>query len=352
MIENTPMKANTMKRFLLALGILFSCAPATRAANLIVSQFGYSNFGDGTMSTFSTNAGGNPSAPANPFPFAAIPTLGGAALEPGGIAQDSAGNLYVTNIGALSTSFADPNIYEFSSTGAYKGIFATLPNLDNGQDNGSSLAFHNGNLYVGDLNFPTVEAFGPTGHDLGTVTNIGAGDSVGGIAFNQSGTMFVTGLNSNNVFQIGSGGVASIFVNGNANGIVFPEGLGFDKSNNLYVSNSKNGLTGAIDKFDASGNFKAEYATPVAAPSAMLLTKDGLSMLIAAQGTNEFGPTGGLLQMTLATGAITQIGGNLTGPTGLVYAIQTPEPASWSLAIIGGAVCLAGARWRGTRRKP
>ncbi len=334
---------------LLALGIVLTFGVAAQADSLIVSQFGYSAFGDGTMATFSTNAGGNPSAPANPFPFAAIPTLGGAPLIAGGIAQDSAGNLYVSNIGFLSTGFADPNVYEFSSTGAYKGVFATLPNFT-GQDNASSLAFHNGNLYVGDFGGTTVEAFNSIGHDIGTVTNIG--DQVGGIAFNQSGTLFVTGLNTNNVFQVGAGGVASVFVNGNANGIVFPEGLGFDNSNNLYVSNSKDGVHAAIDKFNSGGTFQAEYATPVAAPSGMLLSKDGLSMLIAAQGTRtNSGPTGGVLQLTLATGVITQIGGNLVAPTGLVFAIQAPEPASWCLAIIGGAICLAGTRWRAARRR-
>ncbi len=331
----------------LALAIVLTSGWTVRASDLILSEFGYSTFGDGTMSTFSTNAGGNPSAPANPFPFAGIPSLGGAPLIAGGIAQDGAGNLYVSNIGFLSTGSGDPNVYEFSGSGAYKGIFATLPNLT-GQDNASSLAFHNGSLYVADFGGTTVEKFSSTGQDQGTATNIG--DQPGGIAFNHNGTLFVTGLNTGDVFQIAGNGTPSVFVNGGTNGIVFPEGLAFDNANNLYLANTKDGVNSAIDKFNSSGTFQAEYGTPLASPSGMLLSKDGNSILIAANGTNEFGPTGGLLQLQISTGSVTQIGGSLVAPTGLVYALSVPEPASWSLAVIAGVACLAGARRSRARR--
>ena len=324
----------------LALAIVLSLAGAVRADNLIVSEFGYKALYDSTMATFPTDAGGNPSAPSSPLTLA-LP--GGTPLVAGGIAQDPLGNLYVSNIG-LFTGGADPNVYEFSSSGAYKGIFATLPNLT-GQDNAGSLAFHNGSLYVADFGGSTVEKFSSTGQDQGTVTNIG--DQPGGIAFNHNGAMFVTGLNTGDVFQIAGNGVPSVFVNGLTNGIEFPEGLTFDKSNNLYVANSVNS---AIDKFDSNGVFQAAYTTPLGNPSGMLLSKDGNSILIAANGTSEFMATGGLLQLQLSTGSVTQIGGNLVNPTGLAYALSVPEPASWCLAVIAGVACLARARRSRVRR--
>ncbi len=327
----------------LALAIVLACACAARADQLVVSDWGYSTLYDNTMASYSTDAAGNPSAPANPLPFGSLP--GGTPLVAGGIAHDSAGNYYVSNVSLFTTGTGDPNIYEFSSTGAYKGIFATLPNLT-GFDNAGALAFHNGSLYVGDFGSTTVEKFSSTGVDQGLVTNIG--DTPGGIAFNQNGTLFVTGLNTGDVFQIAGNGTASVFVNGLTNGIVFPEGLAFDHANNLYVANSANS---AIDKFDTSGVLQGQYSTPVANPSGMILSKDGQSLLIAANGASENTATGALLQFQISTGNFTQIGGNLVNPTGVVYALTVPEPASWCLAAMATAAGLAVARCRRVGRQ-
>ena len=100
-----------------------------------------------------------------------------------------------------------------------------------------------GYLYVSDA-FGAIERFDPSGMksrfaSQGLITPFG-------IAFDQSGDLYVADGGSNSVERITPSGVVSVF----ASGLDHPAGLAFDNRGNLYVSNA-NGNT--ISKFTPNG---------------------------------------------------------------------------------------------------
>jgi hypothetical protein len=112
-----------------------------------------------------------------------------------------------------------------------------------------------------------------------------------GLAFDNSGNLYVANQGANTIMKFDPSGHASLFA---SSGMNQPMGLAFDSSGDLYVVNNGNLNHNTIVKFDANGN----------------------GSLFAS----------GLLNVGF-------------------IAIQIPEPASWVLVALGCAVLL-GSRGR------
>ncbi len=88
-----------------------------------------------------------------------------AVLSPLGLAEDAAGNVYVSALGAPGESDA---IYKFSPSGQPLGVFAT-----SGVDGVHGMAFDpSGNLYVANNAAGEIRKYSPTGEDLGEFAHL------------------------------------------------------------------------------------------------------------------------------------------------------------------------------------
>ena len=143
--------------------------------------------------------------------------------EPQGLVFDSSRNLYVANWGSNT-------IEEFSSTGKNLGVFAS-----SGLDNPCGLAFDSsGNLYVANWSNNTIEEFSPTGKSLGVFASSGL-NHPGGIAFDGNGDLYAANWGTSSVEEFSSTGKdLGVFASSHLN---HPAGLAFDSSGNLYAAN-------------------------------------------------------------------------------------------------------------------
>ena len=141
-------------------------------------------------------------------------------------------------------------------------------------------------------------------------------------------------LTNNSIGKINSGGTLSTFVSADLSG---PGGLAFDNSGYLYVANS----TGAnIKKVDTSGTVSS-FATSVGFPVGIAFGASG--NLFAS---NNSSATPNILEITTA-GSSSIFG---TGTLGLSYMafapVIVPEPSSFVLAALASGVLWMMARKR------
>jgi len=245
--------------------------------------------------------------------------------DPQGLAFDSSGNLYVASGQQILKVDPDGNESVFASTGpsyAYGLAFGTNGNLYAALENsvtGASfieefdstgtasvfvsglnysvygrpaLAFDDqGNLYTSLPPFPggsEIEKFDANGN--GSILANTGFDFIFGLACDKYGNVFAAVQPAvfngpNMIVEIAANGNETVFA---TNGLSGPDGLAFDSSGNLYVANSGNGT---IEKFDPDGNGTV-FASGLEAPGFL--------------------------------------------------AVQVPEPAAWSMVVLGGCALLAG----------
>jgi sugar lactone lactonase YvrE len=136
-------------------------------------------------------------------------------LNPGGLAFDSAGNLFVVGDG--------PAIYKFTPEGV-RSTFAL------GLSSPSALAVDRaGNLFVADLGVGAILKFTPEG--VRTTFASGLADPAG-LAFDNAGNLFVADGVSGAVYKFTPTGVQTTF----ASGLLDPFALAFDSRGNLFVA--------------------------------------------------------------------------------------------------------------------
>jgi DNA-binding beta-propeller fold protein YncE len=136
-------------------------------------------------------------------------------VQPLGVAFDTGGNIYVTNV----DPFTGYNIVKFNGSGAYLSSFGTT---------GSGNA---------QFNDPY------------------------GIALDASGNIFVADTLNNRVQKFTSTGVyvSQFGGKGSGNGqFLSPVGLAFDTSGNIYVTDVGNNR---VQKFDKNGNYLSQFGT-------------------------------------------------------------------------------------------
>ena len=158
-----------------------------------------------------------------------------------------------------------------------------------------------------------------------------------GMAFDNSGNLYVANFGASTIAKFDSSGQGSIFASSGLNG---PRGLVFDSSGNLYAANS---VTSTIWKFDSSGNASPFASTFLNSPSGMAFDSSG-NLYVANSGAStiaKFDSSG--------QGSIFASSG-LNQPWDI--AVQIPEPATWSLLALAIGVFLAGQRLRHRTSSP
>jgi sugar lactone lactonase YvrE len=216
----------------------------------------YASEGNAVVVTYDTDA-------TNPTPTIIATFPGNSEL--GGLAFDTAGNLFVTSfigntiskitpgsvVSVFASGLSGPLALAFDATG---NLYVTNGNRVNGQYTidkftpagvGSifastglnvpvGLAFDTaGNLFVVNHGNDTVEKFTPAG--VGSVfASTGLSDAVA-LAFNTAGNLYVTSPGNGEIVRFTPSGVGSVFA---SMGLSYPNSLAFDAAGNLYVGDS------------------------------------------------------------------------------------------------------------------
>jgi sugar lactone lactonase YvrE len=185
------------------------------------------------------------------------------------------------------------------STGTSTKLFVNI-------NQATGLAFDNsGNLYVTNFSQHKIHKVTPAGviSDFVTTDLYGPHD----IVFGPDGNLYASNYYDDTVVKITLGGVVSFFGSGYSS----PIGLTFDNSNNLYVVN--NG-TGAISKVNAAGTVVSHtFATGLTSPYNCVFDVLTNKIFISNYGANE------VAQVNASTGgAITTFKAGISSCTGIV----------------------------------
>lgn len=220
--------------------IFLSTASAVHAQDLLVGEYV-----NGTIWRVAPN--GTKTVYAQP-PGSGVTRLAGFAL-------DTAGNLYAARAVAFNPGSSENGVIKVSPSGVVTNFATSI----SGQP--GSVAFDSaGNLYVGGLSAGNVRRFSPSGTDLGNFVTA-SGDSES-LAFDGSGNLYVVNETNNQVNRFSPTGASlGVFAT-----VSSPFSLAFDTSGNLYVGTRG----GAINRFSPNGTNLGTFATVVGAAFAGL----------------------------------------------------------------------------------
>jgi sugar lactone lactonase YvrE len=185
--------------------------------------------------------------------------------SPRGLALDSAGNLFVANsVGGTIVKFTPAGV---------GSVFATVGSP-------AGLAFDSaGNLFATTAG-NTITKF--TTNGVGTLF-ANAGRAPGGLAFDTAGNLYVGNGDDNTIGKLTPAAVGSIFATSPLSG---PLGLGFDKAGNLYVVNNHNGTLTVF----TPGGAGSVFATGLTGPTFLAIAPQprpvSATMYVANSGAN------------------------------------------------------------------
>lgn len=295
-------------------------------------------------------AGSSPTTFQNGIPGGINMTL------PTGLAQDAAGNVYVSAI----QNFNLPNgqILRFNgTTGTYidrfvsPGTFGNPNNITFGPGGDLFVADPTGNGSTGDVVRRYAAATGaPVGTDGVFVSQGSGGLSLPyDVQWNSNQSFFfVSSLISNEVLRYNpNGSFNSSFVSG-AN-ISNPTGITFGPDGNLYVSMSSGTNANRVNRFNGtSGAFIDTFVTVGAGgldgPGGLAFGPDG-NLYVTSQNTGD------ILRYNGTTGAFVDVYASGIGlPQELLFlSSAVPEPTTWALMVVSFASMGA---YYGFRKKP
>ncbi len=232
-------------------------------------------------------------------------TIGGSNTglsEPVHIALDGSGNIYVTNQGYdyATGSYYFVTVYPpvGSSTGTLnESPTATIGGSNTGLSEPGGIAFDgSGNIYVSNYNNNTVTVYPPVGSSTGTLnespTAAISGSNTGlegpaRIAFDGSGNIYVTNLNNGTVTVYPPLGSSTGTLNesptaaigGSNTGLSYPTGIALDASGNIYVTNFYNGTVTVYPPLGSStGTLNESPSAAIAGTNSGLSGPSGIAL--------------------------------------------------------------------------
>ncbi len=138
----------------------------------------------------------------------ACPVTNPSPVQPMGVASDSAGNIYLTNVYPLPGGY---NVVKFNSAGTYVSTFGSSGS-GNGQFNDpEGIAIDkSGNIYVADSRNNRIQRFDANGNYLSQFGSAGSGNGQFsypvGIAFDSTGNIYITDVGNNRVQKFDANG--------------------------------------------------------------------------------------------------------------------------------------------------
>jgi len=243
-------------------------------ADPLAAQILVANSACDTVTSYAIGAAGN-----------AAPIVAQSGLcNPTGVAVDSNGNIYVTNIGNASAPSYSVTVYPAGTTGNTTPS-AIIGGSSTGLVNPSAIAVDgNGNIYVANngsnvdgIDAVTVYPAGSNGNVAPSATISGSNtglDGPSGIAVDSSGNIYVANWDSSTVtiYPASSTGnvTPSATIRGYATGLNDPSSITVDGSGKIYVTNqgSLNGGSDSVTIYTAGSNGNAAPSATIAGPSA------------------------------------------------------------------------------------
>jgi sugar lactone lactonase YvrE len=189
------------------------------------------------------------------------------------LATDVAGNVYVLANESDSTGITPATIFEFTPSGE-RIVFGSVPGIPNNPTGSFGLAFDGmGNLYATASGAQTIYKFAPNGAPTVFVgpSAFTAGVYPIGLAFDSSGNLFVStncfapdvcAPGSDTILKFTPTGVESTY----ATGLTNPRGLAFDSSGNLFVAETNPAPDGDILKYPPGGGSSTVFASGLNVP--------------------------------------------------------------------------------------
>jgi outer membrane protein assembly factor BamB len=281
-------------------------------------------------------------------------------------------------------------VYEYSSTGAFIGMFGPPDSFPLGAAFDAS-----GTFFVSDSNIDAVLKFN------GTASTFASVDDAAGVVFGTNGNLFVVSSSSPGLLTQLNGTTGAVVTTSDAGGILSdPEGITRGPDGNIYVAGGDgkdvlefNGTAGTfIKEFVAAGSGGLTSARGVAfgADGNLYVTSFGTNQVLEYNGTTgafigsfaqttgacsglslprdlTFGPNGNLFVTSFGSGDVFEFNGTtgacvsdfipadtggLGGPTFVLFGEPTsgttvPEPSSLALAFYGLTVVAAMSKRRG-----
>ena len=213
--------------------------------------------------------------------------------SPQGLAFDSNGNLYCSNLG-------NNTISKITSNG-------TVLSFASGLSEPRGLAFDSsGNLYCANFGNGTISKIMPDG----TVTTFVSGLGILlylGLAFDSNGNLYYTNPGNGTIGKITPDGTVTTFVSG----LTAPQGLAFDSNGNLYCTDFLYDLfEGIIVKITSTGNIST-FASGLIEPYD--LSFDSSDNLYCSDNGN------GTISKITSDGTVTTFVSDLSDPKGLAF---------------------------------
>ena len=248
--------------------------------------------------------------------------------EPGGIAFNSMGTLFVGNV-------YNGVIDEISPGG-------TLTTFASGLNNPNGLAFDGaGDLFVTDYNANTIYEFASHNGSLSSTPTVFSGiSSPTDLAFDSTGDLFVSSASSGKIYKFqNNGGTLSSSSTVYASGFVLPFGLAFNGGGDLFVSYDGLNITptsGGVTEI-RSGGSEQSIASGLYDPNDIAFNNAGVLFITDAESGNitEVAPGGATSSFFVNY-----------HPYGIAFqdvTLPVPEPSSLALFGVGAFVML----WRG-----
>jgi sugar lactone lactonase YvrE len=320
-----PMQTSTLRTWawpiavVLWLGLVW---PASAAAELL-----YASLTDGTVASYDVTSGVPATIQASRSSYATGFTT------PTGLAFDASGNLYVADYGTGANGTTVTKIAPGGGTGAVWGTGLSGPR---------GVAFDaSGNLLVVNAGNSTISRIASTGGTASLwATGPGSANTMAALALDAQGRVYATVKSSNGVYRVsGAGGALTSW----ATGLSGPNGLAFDASGVLYVSNAGNGSAGngSLSTVGVNGGAASSWVTGLNAPYGLAFDSSG-SLYVANGSTISKFSSNGTLLFSFSTGT--------ASPRFLAFdEVQpVPEPSAALSAGIAGVTALAAALRRRT----